>query len=86
MIPETAQIEHITDNGGGGWYRNFEGGYFCTFGPDCELTPNGEGFSAPGFTPPPSISVDSRMIFGPINIPDSSDVVLGFLEFYASPE
>ena len=86
MIPEIAQIEHVIDNGGGGWYRNFEGGYFCTFGPDCELTPNGEGFSAPGFTPPPSISVDSRMIFGPIDIPDSSDVVLGFLEFYASPE
>ena len=37
-IPASATIVHEVDNGGGGWYRNGAGEYYCWYGLDCDLS------------------------------------------------
>ena len=86
-IPESVTIVHDTDNGNGGWYRNANGDPICWFGPDCNLNPDAEaGFSAAAGWSSANTSVDSRMIFGPFNIPENSNSALEFYQSYMDGE
>ena len=83
-IPASATIVHEVDNGGGGWYRNGAGEYYCWYGLDCDLSPDGVQWAAPShWTSQEGIAVDSRMIFGPFNISAEGLTTLEFLEQYA---
>ena len=85
-VPATASIIHEVDNGTGGWYRNSSGETTCWIGPDCDLTPYGQGFSAPAVWGAQNSPVDSRMIFGPFDLPENSMISLGFLEAYVDAD
>tara|TARA_Y100000748_G_scaffold164867_1_gene137920 strand:+ start:7967 stop:11023 length:3057 start_codon:yes stop_codon:yes gene_type:complete len=85
-LPTTATVVHEIDNGNGGWYRNQEGEYYCWVGPDCDLSPYGQEWAALGSWSAPGTPVDSRMIFGPFDLPENSLATLGFLESYMDGE
>ena len=82
-VPATATIVHEVDNGGGGWYRNSNGEYYCWYGLDCELTPDGVQWAAPSHWTSAGIAVDSRMIFGPFDISAEAITTLEFFEQYS---
>ena len=80
-IPGSATINHIVDNGGGGWYRFSDGEAYCGLGLDCDLI--NDGFSATAFwTADAGVAIDSRMIFGPFEIGSGVNTTLEFLEQY----
>jgi len=80
-VPFTAEIDHIVDNGGGGWYRFNDGEAYCGLGLDCDLI--NDGFSATAFwTAEAGIAADSRMIFGPFEIGSGVSTTLEFMEQY----
>jgi len=82
--PTTGVIVHSIDNGGGGWYRWFDGTPYCGLGLDCNL--EGEGFAAAAFWPDEGIPVDSRMIFGPFDISNEALTSVEFVESYVYGE
>ena len=82
-IPESVYIEHDIDNGSGGWFRNPDGDPICWYGPDCNLSSSTEaGFSAAAGWSSPNTPVDSRMIIGPFDFPESSTTYLEFYQAY----
>ena len=85
-IPESSTIVHEVDNGNGGWYRNSAGDQVCWFGLDCSLDPEGSGFSAISVWSSQNTPVDSRMIFGPFEVPQNASAHLEFYEAYFDAE
>jgi len=81
-VPASATISHNIDNGTGGWYRGMDGNFYCWEGPDCDLTPNVPGFAAVAIWSAQGSSIDSRMNFGPFDLPAEGNLSLGFLEAY----
>ena len=82
-LPSQATIVHEVDNGTGGWFRDPDGDFVCSFGGACDDIYSDEiewgawgGWSAPGD------AIDSRMNFGPFDIPVDSIVYLNFYEVY----
>ena len=85
-IPSSATIVHEVDNGNGGWYRTMDAEYYCYLGADCELNSPDGGWSALGAWAAPYTPIDSRMIFGPFQLPQNSFAKLEFLEAYIDGE
>ena len=73
-------IDHIVDNGTGGWYRNSDGEGSCGEGLNCDSANEVLQFSGPGFYSASGSPIDSRMILGPFPIPNDPVVYFEFTE------
>ena len=81
-LPSTATIVHEVDNGTGGWYRSDVGDNVCSYGASCDINSDQVEWAAWGGWSGEGDAIDSRMNFGPFNIPTGSTVALQFWEVY----
>ena len=84
-IPQSTTISHLIDNGNGGWFRGQDSQFYCTFGEDCNLNIGGAGYAAAAYWSSSGTAIDSRMSFGPFEIPENVLITLEFLESYYYP-